>query len=63
MLRACLLLLLPVCVPVYAGEVDASRKVTLVRVPGGGIQPQVAVDEAGTVHMIYYQGDPGNGDL
>jgi hypothetical protein len=58
-----LLLLLAACIPVYAGELDASRKVTLVRVPGGGIQPQVAVDEAGVVHMIYYQGDPGNGDL
>jgi hypothetical protein len=37
--------------------------VTLVRVPGDGIQPQVAVDEKGAVHMIYYQGDPQNGDL
>jgi hypothetical protein len=56
-------MLVAVCVPAHAGELDASRKVTLVRVPGGGIQPQVVADEAGTVHMIYYQGDSGNGDL
>jgi hypothetical protein len=58
-----LLLLLAVCVPAHAGKIDASRKVSLVRVPGGGIQPQVTVDEAGAVHMLYYQGDPQNGDL
>jgi hypothetical protein len=56
-------LLLAVCAPAYAGELDVSRKVTLVRVPGGGIQPQVTVDETGAVHMLYYQGDPQNGDL
>jgi len=50
---------------VYArsAEIDPSRKVTLMRVPNGGIQPQVSVDAAGTVHMVYYKGDPGHGDL
>ena len=62
MMRVWLLLLL-VGIPADVGAIDASRKVTLVRVPGGGIQPQVAVDENGAVHMIYYQGDPQNGDL
>jgi hypothetical protein len=47
----------------HAAEIDHVRKVTLMRVPGGGIQPQVALDAAGTVHMIYYKGDPGHGDL
>jgi len=62
MVRAWLLLLvLAVCS--HAGEIDASRKVTLVRVPSGGIQPQVTVDEGSVVHMIYYRGDPQNGDL
>jgi hypothetical protein len=46
-----------------AAEIDPSRKVTLMRVPKGGIQPQVAVDAAGAVHMVYYKGDPGHGDL
>src|SRR5260370_33939297 len=60
------LLLAAICVvPVHAGapEIDPSRKVTLMRVPNGGIQPQVAVDAAGAVHMVYYKGDPGHGDL
>src|ERR1051326_1095793 len=46
-----------------SAEIDPSRKVTLMRVPNGGIQPQVSVDAVGTVHMIYYKGDPGHGDL
>jgi hypothetical protein len=47
----------------HAAEIDHAGKVTLMRVPGGGIQPQVALDAAGTVHMVYYKGDPGHGDL
>src|SRR5260221_7274384 len=46
-----------------AAEIDPARKVTLMRVPNGGIQPQVAVDAGGAVHMVYYKGDPGHGDL
>src|SRR5262245_66076715 len=38
-------------------------KVALQRVPHRGIQPQVAVDAIGTVHLIYFSGDPGHGDL
>lgn len=38
-------------------------KVELKRVPYGGIQPQVAVDEAGAVHLVYFKGDPAQGDL
>ena len=46
-----------------AAEIDPSHRVNLMRVPNGGIQPQAAVDAAGAVHMIYYTGDPGHGDL
>jgi hypothetical protein len=38
-------------------------KVTLLRVPDKGIQPQVAVDGKGIVHLIYFRGDPAHGDL
>jgi hypothetical protein len=34
-----------------------------MRTPDGGIQPQAAVDDSGVVHLIYYQGDPGGGDV
>ena len=46
-----------------AAEIGQSGKVTLTRVPDGGIQPQVAAESKGIVHMIYYKGDPANGDL
>jgi hypothetical protein len=32
-------------------------------VPDRGIQPQVAVDTKGTVHLVYFKGDPGCGDV
>ena len=41
----------------------SSPQVELKRVPENGIQPQVAVDEHGTVHLAYFKGDPSEGDL
>jgi hypothetical protein len=38
-------------------------KVTLLRAPNGGIQPQAAVDAKGTLHLIYFKGEAGAGDL
>src|SRR6266702_1369531 len=40
-----------------------SDRVTLLRAPGGGIQPQAAVDAKGVVHLIYYKGESGEGDI
>src|SRR5262249_54300821 len=42
---------------------EAPGKVTLLRVPNRGIQPQVAVDANATVHLIYFHGDAGAGDI
>jgi len=41
----------------------AAPKVSLVRTPDNGIQPQAAVDREGMVHLIYYKGDAGGGDV
>jgi hypothetical protein len=41
----------------------ANADVTLLRVPEGGLQPQVVTDANGNVHMIYYTGDPTAGDI
>ena len=41
----------------------SSPRVELKRVPEGGIQPQIAVDHNGTVHLVYFKGDPSQGDL
>ncbi len=38
------------------------NSVKLIRVPDGGIQPQVVVSR-GVVHMIYFKGNPGHGDI
>jgi hypothetical protein len=35
----------------------------LLRLPEGGIQPQVAVDETGIVHAVYLKGDPRSADV
>jgi hypothetical protein len=40
-----------------------STRVTLIRTPDDGIQPQAAVDSKGVVHLIYYKGGSGGGDI
>lgn len=42
---------------------EAAPGVKTLRVPGGGIQPQVVADGAGTVHLIYFRGPPASGDV
>jgi len=37
----------------------AEAGVELVRVPNGGVQPEIAVDRAGVAHMVYLSGEPG----
>jgi hypothetical protein len=41
----------------------ATAPVTVLTVPNGGIQPQAVVDATGTIHVVYFSGDPGGGDL
>lgn len=43
-----------------AAETD---RVQLIRAPDSGIQPQVAMDGQGVVHLIYYKGEAGGGDV
>lgn len=50
---------MPSAGPALAGE----SEVKLWKTPGGGIQPQALVDERGRVHMVYFNGKPGGGDL
>jgi hypothetical protein len=64
LLLRCLGLLL--CSIVLIGSSNAlplAPAVQALHVPGGGIQPQVAVDRDGTVHLVYFKGDPAAGDL
>ena len=50
------------CLLSGACRADAA-KVSLLRAPGGGIQPQAAVDAKGVVHLIYFKGKPQGGDI
>jgi hypothetical protein len=47
----------------FAAEKDRQGPIGFYRVPNGGIQPQVAVDERSTLHLVYYTGDAHHGDL
>jgi hypothetical protein len=46
----------------FAAE-DTEDRIRRFRVPNGGIQPQVALDASGTLHLVYYVGDAHHGDL
>jgi hypothetical protein len=50
-------------VMIYASAARAEDAITLVRVPDGGIQPQLASDDQGTLHLLYFKGDVSAGDL
>ena len=60
--RRSILLLLLSLLAINLNAAESSR-VALVRTPDGGIQPQAAVDSKGVVHLIYYKGDAGGGDI
>lgn len=41
----------------------AEARVKLVPTPNRGIQPQAVVDKEGVIHLIYFKGDSGGGDI
>ena len=47
----------------FAVSPDPPALVTLVRVPQGGIQPEVVVDSRGILHLLYFAGEPRGGNL
>lgn len=46
-----------------AEKTDSQDRIRLLRVPEGGLQPQAALDDQGTLHLVYYKGDPHHGNL
>jgi hypothetical protein len=46
-----------------AWAADQTGRVTVLETPDEGIQPQAAVDPDGAVHLIYFKGEPGGGDI
>jgi hypothetical protein len=62
--KHCLAILLEAFVGFAALTASAAPvDVAVHRVPEGGLQPQVAVDSLGTVHLIYLKGDPAGSDV
>jgi hypothetical protein len=62
-ISAILALIFVVC-PTRAGKRDDTvPPVSTVRVPNGGIQPQVAIDGKGILHLVYFAGEALHGDL
>jgi hypothetical protein len=57
------LAVLLLCLIHHNAAASERAHITLLRAPDGGIQPQAAVDSSGAVHLIYYQGDAGGGDI
>ena len=45
------------------GPADLSEAVTLLRLPEGGRLPRAVIDDGGTVHVVYFTGEPRGGDL
>jgi hypothetical protein len=53
-----------IAAPIFAGEAhERVSRVITVRVPNAGIQPQVAIDDRGILHMVYFSGETARGDL
>ena len=59
----CPLLVAFLCLSTFSLSAADDNRITLLRTPDGGIQPQCAVDAQGTMHLIYYKGEAGAGDI
>jgi hypothetical protein len=57
------LILFGLAISVVTSGARAESRVTLRRVPDGGIQPQCTADSKGVLHLIYFKGDAGGGDV
>ena len=51
------------CLMLITHNLRAGENVTLLKTPHGGIQPQAVMDASGTLHLIYFKGEPRAGDL
>jgi hypothetical protein len=56
------LTVLALCLCVSYAQADSAH-VRVAKTPNDGIQPQAVVDDAGQMHLIYFKGEPGGGDL
>jgi hypothetical protein len=59
------ILIVSVCMSLagFASVRADEKHVTVQRTPARGIQPQAVVDDNGNLHLLYFQGEAGGGDL
>src|SRR5262245_44533588 len=50
------------CAVVHAGN-SLANEVIISRAPENGLQPQVLMDSAGTIHLIYFKGEAKAGNV
>lgn len=59
----CLAGLVAISAPIESADTLPLPRVDVLRVPDGGIQPDVAVDPGGVLHMVYLSGPPAGADI
>ncbi|HYE75850.1 MAG TPA: sialidase family protein, partial [Blastocatellia bacterium] len=42
---------------------ESAQKITLIKTPNDGLQPQTVIDAKGVIHLIYFKGEPSGGDV
>ena len=47
----------------FISTVQAATKITVLKTPNGGVQPQAVVDDKDNLHLIYFSGDAMGGNL
>jgi len=62
-MRTGVLILLGMSALTLVTRTAATPAVTLLPTPGNGLQPQAVDDARGTLHVLYFKGDPAAGDL
>jgi hypothetical protein len=58
-----LLLLAKIFAASFASAAETSTQIHVLRTPDNGIQPQAVIDSKGAVHLVYFKGEPGAGDI
>lgn len=54
---------LPAVLALMTATCSGAPQVAIERTPDKGVQPQTMTDKNGTIHLLYYAGDPKAGDL
>ncbi len=49
--------------PSAMADDEGLGRVEIIKTPDGGIQPQAVADGRGTVHLLFFRGEPSHGDL